>query len=128
MANYDGAKVLNAVVSGISIGIDRGFALTIRIFVDYGGSGQSFGGYCLANLSRIQKGEDRYSNLMTIWIAELMRVFEVECFDYIAGKPCRVKIIDGKIVEIGHFLKDSFFSPDKANAMAGLAVEQEVGA
>jgi len=97
----------NATITSVEIEIQHG-VYTISITLDYGGSGQVFGGYCLAK-------EKDPSPLMAAWITGLMETFEVERLSDLKGLPCRVVATHMKAKIIGHYLKDKWFDPAIVN-------------
>lgn len=91
------SEIKNAKVERAVIEIEDHGILTGWLYLSYGGSGQGFGGYAL-------KGP-----ALSAWVTELFRVFGVNSFDALAGKPCRVEIIDGMARKVGHYLEDRWF-------------------
>lgn len=102
--------ISNATVESVSLQIDRGFAVTIWLNVKHESGSQGFGGYCLAHVDRDP------SPHLAAWVVGLMRLFGVERWEDIAGKPCRVDSDFGRIYRVGHFLKDEWFDPEEVHA------------
>ena len=73
---------------------DHGF-LTCWAFLDYGGSGQGFGGYALGH--RDNGLDESDTSHLYRWITEIMRVVGVESWDKVAGHEVLV-LADGSKV------------------------------
>lgn len=87
----------NAVIESVTITTER--VLSSWIQVTYGGSGQGFGGYFLGG------------PYMAVWIEEILKVLEVEKWENLKGKSCRIDIRDGLAYGIGNLLTDKWFYP-----------------
>jgi hypothetical protein len=104
-------EFLNAVIESASISIERGL-LTAWIILDYGGSGQGFGGHALyvpKNFTH-HKTETKAGH----YIYRIMEIAGVDSWDDLKGKTIRVKKGTGfndLIVSIGHIVKDLWFCP-----------------
>ncbi len=96
------AKITSAEIFGPNS--DNHGCSTIWMMLDYGGSGQGFGGYRLDS-------PDGPHIIMAQWIYSLMEVFEVKKFSELEGINCRVSFDHSKVYKIGHFLKDKWFEP-----------------
>ena len=108
-----GRRIQNARISSASLRVDRGFAITIWIFVQIEGGGQGFGGYLLSHMDRDP------SPHLAAWITGLFKLFEVETLEALKGEPCRVDADFGRIYRIGHLLRDDWFDPEEINARCG---------
>ncbi len=106
-------EIKNAKIDSAKILIERGFALTAWLTLDYGGSGQSFGGYVLYKVDVESKYSTDSINYAGIFISEIMRIADVDSWDDLPGKTIRVKGDDSTIDEIGHIIKDRWFNPKK---------------
>lgn len=76
----------------------RSEILTATIDLDYGGSGQGFGGYDL---------RDKLAD----FVNHLLTTLEVDHWNHLKGLPVRVKRENGLVTEIGHFTEDKWFRP-----------------
>ena len=118
MKTSDGAcqlvetKIMNAIIESASINIERGFMIDSWIHLDYGGSGQGFGGFCLHTIPK-----SGYSDKDTIpaaghWIMRVMQIAGVESWNELPGKTVRVKATHSRVHAIGHIVKDDWFCPE----------------
>lgn len=102
----------NAIIESVSIDdADRGM-LTAWLHLNYGGSGQGFGGYVLYLPESFN-----HHNLNSVaghWIWRCMEVAGVSKWDDLPGKTIRVKKDSplGQIKAIGHIVKDDWFEPE----------------
>lgn len=111
--------IVNAIISDTAITIERGFALDSWVHLDYGGSGQGFGGYVLGGTPGTKAGDHTGGNYAAEWLIGVMRAAGVESWSSLKGKAVRVKLSEpglaGSIVAIGHIIKDDlWFCPKEA--------------
>lgn len=107
----------NAVVDDATIRIDRGFALSMWLTLNYGGSIQGFGGWVLGGTPDAACGKHaEQKNLAAEWIVSCLRVCGVESVSECAGKVVRVRQTRpyGEVIAIGHAVKDIWFDPKVA--------------
>jgi len=101
--------IQNAVIESATITKgDRGF-LDCWLGLDYGGSGQGFGGYALY----LPKSFDNHK-LESVAGHHIFRILEiagVDSFDQLKGKTIRTRGTYSKIEAIGHIVKDDWFCP-----------------
>lgn len=116
--------IKNAVIENATIDdADRGL-LTAWLTLDYGDTGQGFGGYSLY----LPKSYSHHKLLSHAghFIWRCMEIAGVRSWDKIKGKTIRAKldndVLGGKIIAIGHIVKDDWFCPaedfnkDESNA------------
>lgn len=103
-------KEKNAIITRVSIDNERG-GLTAYLHLDYGGSGQGFGGYCL--YTENQWDEDSTRNYCGRFISRCLSIGDVEEWSQLAGKTIRVRAEHGKVHAIGHIVKDDWFNPSE---------------
>lgn len=102
-------ELKNAVIELATIDIgERGF-LDCWLTLNYGGSGQGFGGFVLY----LPKSFDHHKleSCAGHFLYRVMEVAGVENWDQLKGKTIRVKATDGGVVAIGHIIKDDWFCP-----------------
>ena len=102
-------EIMNAVIQSAELDdADRGF-LNCWVHLDYGGSGQGFGGYTLY-LPKSFKHHQLLSHAgHFIW--RVMEIAGVTKWSDLKGKTVRVKQEDGLAVAIGHIVNDDWFCP-----------------
>lgn len=102
-------EIKNAVIEKATITCgDRGF-LDAWLMLDYGGSGQGFGGYCLYLPKSFS--HHKLQSVAGHHIFRCMEIAGVSDWHALPGKTIRVRIKDGLIDAIGHIIKDDWFSP-----------------
>lgn len=102
-------KIQNAIITKATLSAERGFILDSWIHLDYGGSGQGFGGYILY----LDESATHHSLLSHAghWIWRVMEIAGVESWDKLPGKTIRAIIKDGLVIAIGHIVNDDWFYP-----------------
>lgn len=101
--------VRNAIIKSVTINdADRGM-LTAWIDLDYGGSGQGFGGFVLYNPHNSTTNRD----VTGVFIWNCMKVGGVSDWSKLPGKAVRVCIEDGLVHKIGHIIEDIWFDPSQ---------------
>lgn len=93
-------EIKNAVIRGVQIENERG--LSAWLTLDYGGSGQGFGGYMLRG------GKANYGGH---FIARCLDIGGVDEWSKLVGKAVRVRVDDGLIKAVGHIIEDDWFDP-----------------
>jgi len=105
-------EIKNAVIEGATITSDDHGVLSAWVSLDYGGSGQSFGGWSLY-LPKSFDHHDKGCSYAGHFIWRVMEVAEVSEWSKLKGKTIRVKCEQMKIHAIGHILKDDWFDPSE---------------
>lgn len=103
-------EIKNAIIQDTGMRIERGL-LTAYLYVDYGGLGQGFGGYCLYLPQNFKHHE--INSVAGHFIYKCLKIADVESWADLKGKTIRVKCTWNKIYEIGHIVKDEWFNPEK---------------
>ena len=105
-------EIKNAIIESATITNDDHGLLTSWLTLDYGGSGQGFGGFALylPDLFKNHRKQDSYCGHF-IW--KVMEIADVNEWGKLKGKPIRVKSEHSKVYGIGHFIKDNWFYPEK---------------
>lgn len=103
------SDIKNAIIESVSIDdADRGL-LTAWVHLDYGGSGQGFGGHALY----LPRGFDNHKleSPAGHFIWRVMEIAGVTRWADVPGKAVRVDGSDGGIKGIGHITRDDWFYP-----------------
>lgn len=100
----------NAIITHAEITNDDHGMLTAWLTLDYGGSGQGFGGYALY----LPKGFTHHRTDAPwaghfIW--RVMEIAGVEKWSELSGKTIRARCEHSKVHAIGHIVKDDWFDP-----------------
>ena len=109
----DEIETVNAVITHASITNDDHGLLSAWLTLDYGGSGQGFGGYALY----LPKSFTHHShsligpNYAGHFIYRVMEVAGVSKWDQLPGKTIRVRREWSKVHGIGHIVKNDWFDP-----------------
>jgi len=100
----------NAIIKNASLGIeDHGF-LSSWLSLDYGGSGQGFGGYVLSSCG---KNSENLGDYCGLFIKRVLQIAGVNKWDELKGKTIRVKCDYEHIEAIGHIINDDWFNPSE---------------
>ena len=102
-------EILNGKITSTKLGEEHG-CLTANLIIEGDGWGCGLGGYCLDHWFA-ETGEHHSSDGYGA-IIELMKTLEVESWEELKNKYVRVEIEGwgGKILRIGHLMKDKWFS------------------
>ena len=102
-------EIKNAVIESAEITMgDRGI-LDCWLHLDYGGSGQGFGGYALYLPKSF-----RHHQVLSVAGHHLFRIMEiagVEKWSQLKGRTIRVEGSWSEIKRIGHIVKDDWYCP-----------------
>lgn len=101
-------EIKNAIIDAVSMRNDDHGGLSIWITLNYGDSGQGFGGFNLYS-----KGMKSTGNYAGHFIWRVMEVVGVYDWDDLKGKPVRVKSEYNKVHEIGNIIEDKWYNPSK---------------
>lgn len=102
-------EIKNALIESASLYTgDRGF-LDANISLNYGGSGQSFGGYALYLPKSWQ--HHKLESVAGHFIFRVMEIAGVTEWEKLKGKTIRVKAEHCRVHAIGHIVNDDWFSP-----------------
>lgn len=101
----------NAIIESASLSTgDRGF-LDCWLTLDYGGSGQGFGGYTLYLPKSYSHHE--LKSVAGHFIFRVLEIAGVESWDKLKGRTIRVKCEHSKVHAIGHIVGDDWFNPSE---------------
>ena len=114
--------IKNAQISDTMLGLEDHGIMTYMIGLDYGSSGQEFGGFTLDEPIK-DKDDNFIERRGTAYgmelIMKILEILEVDSWEKLIGQHIKVKLSDdtlgGKIIAIGHFLKDQWFNPEELN-------------
>lgn len=104
-------EIRNAVIKSTMLGYEDHGIFSCMLYLDYGGSGQGFGGYGLDtydNKTKKRKG----TAYGLAFIAKILDTLEIEKWEDLPNTHCRADATFGKINGIGHILKDQWFYPE----------------
>jgi hypothetical protein len=110
----------NAVITGVWIEADEFETLSAGISLDYGDSGQIFGGNGLYTPKRGVGGK----NYAGHFLYRVLEIAGVSRWDELKGKTIRVIQDDAHVEAIGHIVKDVWFNMHEEFKLA----KQEVSA
>lgn len=101
-------EIKNAVIESVRVSSDDGF-LGIWLTLDYGGSGQGFGGYALYLPKSFKHHEIKSHAGHFMW--RVMEIAGVTNWADLVGKSIRVNATHTGVKAIGHIIKDDWFEP-----------------
>lgn len=109
----NGTEIKNATIRSTSLGREDHSIMTAFIHLDYGGTGQGFGGWAFDEpaADRAPDSRRRGAAFGCDFILRVLEVLEIETWEKLPGTSCRVEASSGKVHRIGHYLKDQWFDP-----------------
>ena len=104
-------KEKNAIIKSARLTSDDHGLLSAWLDLDYGGSGQGFGGYSLYLPKAYTHHDLQGPNYAGHFIWRVMEVAGVTEWDNLTGQTIRVRAEHGGVEAIGHIVKDDWFNP-----------------
>lgn len=106
--------IKNAVIESVTITSEKHGVLDAWLKLDYGGSGQGFGGWALYLPKSFT--HHKIESVAGHFIWRVMEIAGVTRWEHLKGKTIRVRTgsdgeFTGSIVAIGHIIKDDWFAP-----------------
>lgn len=116
-------QIQNAVVRSTNLGVEDHGIMTAWLHLDYGGGGQGFGGWALdgAPAERGVGSKRTPTVYCGLFIARVLEVTGAASWEKLPGTSVRVQREDGfngRIVGLGHYLRDEWFEPEAEFAAA----------
>lgn len=107
----DDIEIVNAVITAATITNDDHGLLSAWVTLDYGGSGQGFGGFALYLPEGFKHHQPSGPNYAGHFIWRVMAVAGVSEWSKLVGKTVRARREHSKVHAIGHIVKDDWFNP-----------------
>lgn len=104
-------EIKNAIIDNVRIEIEDHRSLTVWVTLDYGGTGQGFGGYALYLPKNFTHHE--LKSVAGHFIYRVLEIAGVDRWDSLSGKTVRALCDHNRIEAIGHITKDDWFNPSK---------------
>ena len=108
-------EIKNAKITGTMLGQEDHGILSCMINLNYGGSGQGFGGYCLDEPHKVN-GEFKGRRGTAYGMEFIRRVLEtvgVEKWEDLKGKHVRADCEWVRVHGIGHITENKWFYPER---------------
>jgi hypothetical protein len=107
-----GRQIKNAKIVSTVLGYEDHGILTMYVTLDYGHSGQSFGGYTFDAYDPKLERRIVAGSYGMRFVTDLMRAVGVDRYEALPGTVVRVEASHDSVYRIGHFLRDTWFDPN----------------
>ena len=104
-------ELRNAIIDRATITNDDHGLLSAWLTLDYGGSGQGFGGFALYLPKSFKHHDPSGPNYAGHFIWRVMEIAGVTEWAQLKGQTIRVRCEHAKVHAIGHIVKDDWFDP-----------------
>lgn len=101
-------EIKNAIINSVRLSTEDYGCLVGWINLEYDGSGQSFGGFCLHNI-----GKKDVDGCAGLFLSRCIRIGGVDTWEALPGRTIRVKCDHSKVAAIGHIINDDWFTPEE---------------
>jgi len=103
-------EIKNARIQSTMLGYEDHGILTCFLYLEYGGSGQGFGGYALD--AYVKEAKERIAGAYGLrFITSVLKVVGVTQWEDLPGKHIRADSDHTKVYRIGNLLRDEWFDP-----------------
>lgn len=102
-------EIVNAKIRSVTLGYEDHGILTAVLHLDFGGSGQGFGGYQLD--SGLSPHPFKATAACGLFIAGVLKTLEIDSWEKLPGQIVRVDGEGHRLMRIGHALKNQWFDP-----------------
>jgi hypothetical protein len=106
----------NAEIRSTFLGIEDHGLFTCNLALRGESWGQGFGGYTLDEWSPEERRRKGTAYGLE-FIKGILGCLEIEEWEKLPGTALRIERKDGRIIKIGHYLKDKWFDPEDIKAM-----------
>ncbi len=110
MSGNELIETSNAIIKSTRLSIEDHGMLSAWIYLDYGGSGQGFGGYALY-LPKEFKHHAKDIPFAGHFIFRVLQIAGVTKWADLPDKTIRVRREHSKVHAIGHIIEDDWFDP-----------------
>lgn len=112
-AEEERIELHNAQIIGVALGVSDRDYTTCLLELHYGTAKQLFGGYPFDEPIKVEgHPRMRFGTAFGMeFIRRLLAVLELKRWEDLRGAHCRVHCSKNKVHDIGHILKDQWFSP-----------------
>ena len=101
----------NARIVSVSLTRADHGCFSIWLTLDYGGSGQGFGGFALDGPYNNTLKRREANKALGYFVMRVLDVVDVDSWEKVAGNNIRVRASLDKVEAIGNFLEDRWFCP-----------------